>query len=261
MRDNELELIAALAEGTLEDESEARALVESSTEHRQEYEAQKMAVEAMRSMPPARLSETEKAALHRDLWTELRVDETPAARAPWYYRWVLGGAAILFVGVGLVAVLNQDASEEGATAAFDEVSEDLADGEADSPAPLAGNTGADDDVEQVDTTEASSAEEAMTDEAGIGFFVDIASSLRLQSSRSLSSDDPSFAEEHDDCLSRAGLDGYVAIRLLGTEEAESGGIEAINPYLVAIPAEAELAEDTPVAFVETDTCLLVHLDE
>ena len=43
MRNKEVELIAALAEGSLEDETAARALVASSTKHQAEYEAQKTA--------------------------------------------------------------------------------------------------------------------------------------------------------------------------------------------------------------------------
>jgi len=72
MRKNEIELIAALAEGRLEDETAARALVDSSAAHRAEYEAHKTALEALIAIPSAQLSEHESAALHRDVWTELQ---------------------------------------------------------------------------------------------------------------------------------------------------------------------------------------------
>ncbi len=112
MRDHELELIAALAEGRLEDESEARALIASSAEHLAEYEAQKLAFETLRSTPPAAMTDIERAALHRDVWTELRSPVPVGASGnPWYYRW-MPVAAGMFVVVGLVAVINQGGQDE-----------------------------------------------------------------------------------------------------------------------------------------------------
>src|ERR687892_348665 len=102
MRDQDLELIAALVEGRLDDETEARALIASSAEAREEYEAQKRAYESLAAMGTAHLTETERATLHRDLWTELRGGDTPErTKTPWYVRWS-PVAAGLFVVVGIV---------------------------------------------------------------------------------------------------------------------------------------------------------------
>ncbi|HSM45432.1 MAG TPA: hypothetical protein VK969_10490, partial [Acidimicrobiia bacterium] len=72
MRDDQIELIAALVEGRLEDESEARALIDSAPEFREEYEGQKTAYEMLTRVGTASLSDGERSALHRDVWTSLR---------------------------------------------------------------------------------------------------------------------------------------------------------------------------------------------
>lgn len=128
MRDQELELIAALVEGRLEDETEARALITSSIEAREEYETQKLAHDALQAMGTARLGEDERAALHRDVWTDLRAGApTPKTRRPWYYRWVPVAAA-LFLVVGLAAVLSGGGEETARL--LGEISSDLGAGDA-----------------------------------------------------------------------------------------------------------------------------------
>ena len=86
MRSHEQELISALVEGRLEDEAEALALIASSPALRSEYEAQKLAYEALTAIPQAQLTDHERAALHRDVWTELQARPTSlAVRTPWYF--------------------------------------------------------------------------------------------------------------------------------------------------------------------------------
>jgi hypothetical protein len=95
MRERDLDLIVALVEGRLEDEEEARALIESSSKHRLEYEAQKTAYQALSSAGTASLSETERAGIRRDVWSDLRSRPTPVVPAnPWYYRWVSVAAGV-----------------------------------------------------------------------------------------------------------------------------------------------------------------------
>ena len=107
MGKNEIELIAALAEGRLEDESEARALIASSEKYRVEYEAQKTALDALGEVATTRMTDVEKAALHRDVWTALSAEPVQGKKAaPWYFRWSYAAGA-LFLLVGLVAVLSQ----------------------------------------------------------------------------------------------------------------------------------------------------------
>jgi hypothetical protein len=262
MRSHELELISALVEGTLEDETEARALIASSSELKEEYEAQKAARAALLSISPASLTEAEKATLHREVWTELRSQPPAAVRTPWYYRWVFSGAAVLLVGIGLFAVLNQGVADEAGVAVFEDSAEDLTEGGTDSASPMAGDDGA--GIEAVETTEATSADEAMADDSAATYFSNAAAMTRSGRSfdpQGSDAEQSSFAEEHAQCLTEAELDGYVAIGIIDTADAKAAGLDTVSPFLVAIPDSAVLEENTPVAFVETNTCRLVHLDE
>jgi len=265
MRSHELELIAALVEGTLEDEGQARALIESSSEMKEEYEAQRAARAALLSVSPAALTEVEKAAMHRDIWTELRAQPTDAARTPWYYRWVFSGAAVLLIGVGLLAVLNQGVSDQAATAGPEEVSENLAEGEADSSSPIGGDDGA--GIAAVDTTEATSADEAMAEllqDPLTAYLIDRADVARQEGAEGVSApetDPHKLAESNASCLQTAGLDNYVTIAKTTVDDARLAGLETDKNYLLAIPSGEDLSENTPIAFVDSTECLLVHLDE
>ncbi|MGH8945655.1 MAG: hypothetical protein ACRDVL_05860, partial [Acidimicrobiia bacterium] len=63
MNEREHQLIAALAEGSLEDESEARSLLERSDEAQAEYRLQVAALQALVEVGSASLQETERAEL------------------------------------------------------------------------------------------------------------------------------------------------------------------------------------------------------
>ena len=261
MRKHEIELITALAEGSLEDETEARALIESSERARTEYEAQKTALDALASVPPAVLTDIEKAALHRDIWTELSALPVVArTAAPWYYRWSYAAAG-LFVVIGIVAFLNtgtfsaDDASAEqlgssSESAAETTLASPADDGGVEAPAAVeesadAGETGVVDPV--------------------VGFFREHASQLRSgQFSTALAAaedDREATVNEHSACLGRAGLDDYEALGEITFVEAGSYGLDPETPYLVAVPTGVSLDESTPVAFVDLLTCDLIHLDE
>lgn len=106
MSSRERELITALAEGVLEDESEARALIERSFRLRTQYEEQKRALEALALVPAAELTVSEATDLRRDIWTALTTSEPApvnAGRSPWAWGYA---AVFLFAAVGMVAVLN-----------------------------------------------------------------------------------------------------------------------------------------------------------
>jgi len=114
MSRREIELITALAEGSLEDETEARALLERSSRLRTIYEEQKTAFDALSSLPAAALSESESAALRRDVWTALTTTSIEPVKNP-RGRWAWGYAAVfVFALVGLAAVLNGMTAEDGA---------------------------------------------------------------------------------------------------------------------------------------------------
>lgn len=257
MRKRDLELIAALAEGTLEDESEARALLESSPAHRAEYEAQKAAIDALSSVPAAVLTGQEKAALRRDIWAELRnpPDSVPS-RTPWQYRLVFSGAAVVVVVVGLAALLSQTGDDQGTTASEEVSSALTADGADQADAPQAAPEAA------IETTEAA------TDALGGGdefaaYFSQNARAVRdgdLTSVTPADEDAGDSDEEKTSCLEKAGLEGYEVIGELPVDALETAGLRASFPYLVAVPAGQPIDESTPIVFVEVVTCLEVFTD-
>lgn len=259
MHEHELELIAALVEGRLEDESEARALIDASPELRQEYEAQRLAYETLQEAGTASLQDTERAALHRDIWTELRSGPAePASKTPWYYRWAPVAAGLLVV-VGLVSVLGQggdDAGEETVSLAADMA-------ETTTTAADAGAAGGDatpgdgDDAAQTESAseegEADGVRAASPEEAD--FFTMRAEQVRkgeLTGTDLESFDAAIHTDEHSDCLASIGLDGH---RVVATTSSLNG-----DTLLVTLPDEMDLSE-APIGFVEPDNCELVYLDE
>lgn len=260
MREHELELIAALVEGRLEDESEARALIESSPELAEEYEAQKLAYEAMRGAGTTSLRETERAALHRDIWTELRSGSIPAAsRSPWYYRWAPVAAGFLVV-VGLVAVLGQGGADSGEEAV------NLADAAADTTTTAASDDGAaggdaaPGDGDDTAQTESSSEEDKTDSDRTVSpeeadLFTMQAQRVRageFSDSQLETFDNEGQTAEHTDCFTRIGLDRH---RIVATTSSLDG-----ETLLVTVPQETDLA-NAPVGFVDPDVCELVYLDE
>ncbi len=122
MHDHDLDLIAALAEGSLHDETAARALVENCPECREEYAGQRAAIEFLASAPEVSMTELERAGLHRDLWTELRSAPATTKQVPWWYRWSYVAAG-LFVVVGLAGVLSGQLGQGDQGAALETFSE------------------------------------------------------------------------------------------------------------------------------------------
>lgn len=259
MRERDLDLIAALVEGRLEDETEARALIESSSNHRAEYEAQRLAYETMSAVSPARLTDHERAALRRDVWTELQARPASVEKtSPWYLRWSYAAAGVLvLVGLGAGAISMLNDGELALTAADTaEESADLLQG---------GEGGA------TATTEAASA--ILEDDAGAdaadgaaqtvppdaSFFLNKADDTRSGALDDSAEED--LAARHADCLESAGLIEYETVGQLEVENPEELGLEGPGSYLVAVPAGVEIDEDTPVAFVDAATCELTHLDE
>jgi hypothetical protein len=260
MRKRELELIAGLAEGTLEDETEARALIESSPKHRFEYETQRTAIEALRSVGPARLSDHERAALHRDVWTELQTSPAAASRSPWYYRWAYVAGGLLIVTIGLGTILSGGGDDAADT--FGEVSAGLADDGA-----------ADETATTESASRAARAEELQEDSAGAPLAplssqvtklfderARLARSGNLQTFDSAGESGADGAAAHAECLAQTELSDYEVLGEISVEEARDFGLEAETPYIIAVPAGVALGPDTPVAFVESGTCVVVHTD-
>lgn len=262
MREHELELIAALVEGRLENESEARALIESSPELTEEYEAQKLAYETMRDAGTASLRETERAALHRDIWTELRSGSPePAAKTPWYYRWAPVAAALLVV-VGLVSVLGQGGDEAG-----DETFTVAADSAETTTTAAASDDGAaPGDGQQTETTggddggsEEAAAADTLSEEA-LDVYQREAELLRQgvygERLRSYDSADTTI----ETCVEESGLDDYRILATLSAPMEETDTPEDERRLAVAYPEDAQL-EAAPISFVDLEACEVVYTDE
>ena len=249
MRKHEQELISALAEGTLDDASEAHALIESSEKLRAEYEAQKAAFDALRGAGTAKMTDQERATLRRDLWTELRTEPigTPARTGRWYLRRpALVAAALVFV-VGSAAVLNQQAAQQTADGVFSDVSSNLATGLESSEREALGDAaaGAADQITEDDMAEAP------TTPTDTGLLDEMAHAIRegqpLTAYRSsLEAADPG---EQSACLTAAGLTDHVVLGEIDTQEGLM--------LLVASPQE-ELEATTPISFVDPESCEVVY---
>lgn len=254
MRDRDIDLIGALVEGRLEDESEARALIASSPELQAEYESQKMAREALASVGTAQMREDEKAALHRDLWTELTERPRPS-RAPWYYRWVPITAGLFVVVVGIAIVGNQggDSNEERAAA---ELASVTTAGSADAIAGATATTMA----------AATDADGGSAEAAPLADLEAVAKRLRLDAVTSTTAAlAQEMGEDPADCLAQAGLVGYYVVRTVDPEFiAEATGAEVgevgARSLIAAIPAGADL-KTAPITFVDSQTCTVVEVDD
>lgn len=270
MRDHELELIAALAEGRLDDEAEARALMDSSSELRQEYEAQKTALDALSTASRAQLSDTERSALHRDLWTELR-SPAPANNTPWYYRWAPVAAGMLVV-VGLVAVINQPGPSTGVTPeAAQFVVSTTAAGTSAEPTEEAADSGADGgaDGESAPTSGGSELPSDDLDRSlgppSAAFYDAEADRIRQTAADGIglqSFDGEATQDQLQDCVDRA-IPGFEMVAAYPAPVAPGvdGDVpEDSVPYIVAIPTNIDL-EAAPIAFVDSSTCEVITVDE
>jgi len=248
MHSHDLDLIAALADGSLEDETRALSRVESCADCRAEYEAQTSVLAALGSLGSTAMTEHEKAALHRDVWTDLRTG-APAAKstAPWWYRWSYAAAG-LFVIVGLAAIVSQITDGGGTTEQFEET--DAAPLSA-TEAPAAEDTeGGDDGASTYLQSAPEAADSAGSDAAAESVdFAALAQALTEtgQATRTLTTVDQSV---HADCLIEAGLEDYSVIETYSLEAGD---------YVAAVANDAPADSET-VTFVDLATCEVVYTD-
>jgi hypothetical protein len=243
MHEHDLDLIAALAESSLEDESVARALVDQCEMCRAEYRSQTEVLAWIASTPPVEMTDLEKATLHRDLWTELTRAPARAAVTPWWQRWSYVAAG-LFVAVGLVAVLNGEfGGGDSAATTLAEIAADLDDSAAgEEMAPFTEDDGADGGLDRggVTTTAAS---EALTLP-----FPELAKQARAVRQTDAEPTTMALDEATEDCLTRLGLDDQVVV----------DQVEDDQTYLVLMAEEGEA--DRSVTFVAIDDCTIVYVD-
>jgi hypothetical protein len=276
MRERDLELIAALAEGRLEDEAEARALIAASDEAAAEFETQSLALRALADASPLEMSEPERAALRRDLWTELRAPAATgrSASTPWYYRWMPVAAGV-FVLVGLVAVLSQGGLDGIVSADQAATSETTLAASVTSTAAMSEETGddassSDSDGETVTgaptvTTTVADAggEAALAPPEAAAFYSEQAVEIRSQPEPTVRSFGDLTAGEVEQCLEEAGYGDYdirdVDATLEQVEATQGDVPEEAVPYVAATPFGDELAT-AEMVFVALESCELIHVD-
>lgn len=163
-QNHDLELIAAFAEGRLDDTAAAEALVADCEVCAEIFRSHRTVLQAVHLQAPVAMSELERHRLHASVWDSLQTGAsssavTPAkkaARTPWWYR-VVPVAAALVVVVGIGANLLPG----GDSAAFETVA-DTVGGPADAYRPL----GADEAQAGAETTAAADTASADTTAAG-----------------------------------------------------------------------------------------------
>jgi hypothetical protein len=247
MRSHEIELVTALAEGTLPDETEARALISSSAEARAEYEAQVKAIEALRSLGDEQLTAAESAELRREVWTGLRAVPNTPARSPWWARAAAAmGAVALAIGLFSVISGQLDERQAGSIEGTGEVTS-LDDG---ASAPTS-------DAAGVTTTIAGG---TAADRAVLEFFATTSEEIRERAFTGESIDPEEQGSDFADleaCVEHAGLTGQ---RIMGLVEGpgEEDDEETPQSFIAVVPGDTALEEDTPVTFVDPTACVIVY---
>jgi hypothetical protein len=264
MHSHDLDLIAAFADGSLQDSAEAQGLIEACARCRAEYDAQLSTLAALDALPPVNpMTDIERAALHRDLWTELRNPPVSAKAAnPWWYRWSYAAAG-LFVVVGLAGVLSQldqdDSAQPETLLAADTTAggdSSTRDEEAEQFAPqaeggaTATTTAADGGPQESPTTTAAATATTLTGLAADEDFEEVAAAART-SALPESTTPTTVAQQAEQCLDDEALGGH---EVLAT-------IELDRTYLILVPAGVQLTQNTPITFVDAATCEVVRVVE
>jgi hypothetical protein len=251
MHRHNFDLIAEYAQGSLPDDSRARALVDSCDVCREIYAEQKLAIESLAAaasegVSSATMTEHEKAALHRDLWTELRSPaRTEAAPTSWWRTsWAIGTATVIVLGVGLVGVLSNVGSSGSTAENFSEVGAPIGRGLSGSNAD-----GSDSGNPAAETTSTAAALDLAEDLA----VEKITSEIRATAGFTSTYYEEPLPEEttsEEDCLERAGLINFFTIH----------DFDDITNLIVALPEDRSLS-DTPIVFVDPENCTIVHMED
>jgi hypothetical protein len=94
------------------------------------------------------------------------------------------------------------------------------------------------------------------------FFSDAAVKTREDLTRGAGTtpDIDGFIAAHASCVESAGLVDYEAVAELPAEVAENAGLDSDKGYLVAVPADVSFDENTPIAFVDAETCVIAYTE-
>lgn len=243
MHRHNFELIAEYAEGSLQDDALARSLVSSCDRCRAVYDEQVAALAALAPVNTASLSQHEKAALHRDVWTELRspTNETQRSAVGWWRSsWAFGAAAVVVIGVGLFGVLNtQDAPVE----TFSEIGSGLSAGQTN-------DLGGEDGLSPTDETPTTAPATELSDVAAYETITSEVRSAEGSTSSYARAEELDEGTSNQECLELAGLDNYLVLE----------GFEPLTSLIVAVPEDRSLSA-TPIVFVDPESCTIVHRED
>lgn len=250
MHEHDLDLIAALADGSGSDEATARSLVETCPVCHAEYEAQRGVIAWLADSPTPVMTEMERAGLHRAVRSAIENETPSTAPAPWWQRLGYVAAGLLVVA-GLAGVLQN----AGVLGGADGVSQSTATTGAAEAEAAGGAEGTEAPAEEVPFVAGDAAEDfapqgATTTTAAasqpLAFpFAQVADEARASQ---IQREEADTSEDDRECLVRAGLDHHVVVREIDEEAS----------YLVAMPEDP--AEDPVVFFVEVPGCRIVYED-
>lgn len=122
-QNHDLDLIAAFAEGRLDDTAPAEALVAACGECAEIFRSHRTVLQAVRLQAPVAMSDLEQHRLHTSVWETLHPGAssssaaTPAKKAagtPWWYRVVpVAAALVVVVGIGANLLPGGDTTSGG----------------------------------------------------------------------------------------------------------------------------------------------------
>ncbi len=247
MHKHDLDLIAAFADGSLDNDVQARALIESCAECRAEYESQIRMIAMLRQVSPVEMTDLEKAGLHRDLWTELRsnpVDQTTSS--PWWYRWSYAVAGLVIVA-GIAAGVANLGSGAGTAADFTETGSELG-AEGGQSQSLMGDDSAGGSDAAVDTTQAPTTITSAGSAEGPLAFDQLAAEARLKVSRRQLTDIPEMTDEIQACMKSLGIAGQTLVERVDRDKE----------YLVTVDDSDD--QSPGISIVTIEPCKIVYTD-
>lgn len=227
MRKSSKQLIADLVAGRSENPTEAMETIVRSPRLLAAYQEQVAAKDALTRFEPVEMTESERSALRRDVWTALTA--TPESRPARGSNWRAVGAAAaaaVVVGVGALMTFTFSAgSSDGDQAAF-----------------------------SVDVTTTGAVSESTTEDGHVGGepgpqAVETEDLLRRYAEivRSAERTTITLASTEVRCAELEALDGLRPVATFDVEGTE---------FQAWVPADSpdDIAPDTPVTFVEVSSC-------
>ena len=247
MNDNDIQIIVALANGTISGEAERQASerVAADPELARELAAQIAVVEALSDLPSVALSDTERSTLRTNLIEQLRLESAPApatvVRGP--SRWwkpVVGLASVAAIAVAFVAVVP------GLLSSSDESAADVALVVETTITTAAASAGGDEEVESAGT--AAPETSVAADDLGVESLA-LIEIPQVEVERLLRSADEIGTLSED--TQKFSADGAAALSTIELSVLE----DCIDSLADSLPS----AGLTPLAVTSTEGAQVVHL--